>query len=299
MPTKMMKTIFLTGGNGFVGHNIRDSFLSEKYTILSPSSKELDLSDTNNVDEYFRSHSIDIVIHAAVKPSHRNAKDFSDLFYTNTRMFFNLERHRNDYEKMLVLGSGAIYDNRNYRPKMKEEEWTNFIPVDEHGYCKYVCSKEIEQSQNIYDLRIFGIFGKYEDYAIRFISNAICKTLFDFPITIKQNRKFDYLYVNDLMPILDWFIDGRPQFSSYNITPDMAISLYDLALIILEISGKDLPIQVSIDGMGIEYSGDNSRLKKEYGDIQFTSLRQAITQLYAWYKDHISILDRTLLLIDK
>lgn len=152
------KNILLTGGSGFIGRNILESFLSDKYHILAPSSRELNLPDEKSVDAYFESHQIDIVVHSAVKPGHRNAKDFSDLFYTNTRMFFNLERHKEEYEKMLVIGSGAIYDSRNYRPKMQEEEWCTHIPADEHGYCKYVCEKVIEKSFNVYDLRVFGIF---------------------------------------------------------------------------------------------------------------------------------------------
>lgn len=60
---------------------------------------------------------------------------------------------------MLVLGSGAIYDMRHYHPKMKEQEWINFLPEDEHGYCKYVCEKIIENSSNIYDLRILEFSG--------------------------------------------------------------------------------------------------------------------------------------------
>lgn len=291
--------VLLTGGSGFIGRNILESFLVEKYDILHPSSKELNLADEQSVDEYFKNHSVDVVIHAAVKPTHRNAKDLNNLFYTNTRMFFNLERHKDEYGKMLVLGSGAIYDLRHYRPKMKEEEWTDFIPADEHGYCKYVCEKVIEHAPNIYDLRIFGIFGKYEDYAIRFISNAICKTLFDLPITIKQNRKFDYLYIDDLMPILDWFMENTPQYHSYNITPDYSISLYDLALLVREISVKDLPIHIAMDGCGLEYSGDNSRLRNEYVNVHFTPIRTAVQELYDWYKMHKQSLNRELLLIDK
>lgn len=291
--------ILLTGGSGFIGRNIRESFLAEKYDILSPSSKELNLADEENVDAFFKNNSIDLVVHAAVKPSHRNAKDFSNLFYTNTRMFFNLERHKDEYQKMLVLGSGAIYDMCHYRPKMKEEEWTNHIPADEHGYCKYVCEKVIEHSSNIFDLRIFGIFGKYEDYAIRFISNAICKTLFDLPITIKQNRKFDYLYVNDLMPILDWFINNNPQKKSYNITPDCAISLYDLAIMVREISNSDVPILIKNEGLGLEYSGDNTLLKNEFTTIYFTSIRTAIQELYNWYRENKQLIQKDLLLTDK
>lgn len=295
-----MKTILLTGGSGFIGRNILESYLNEKYQIDAPSSKELNVADEKSVAQYFTSHHPDVVIHAAVKPAHRNAKDFNNIFFTNTRMFFNLERYSDEYEKMLVIGSGAIYDNRNYRPKVKEEDWKNNIPLDEHGFCKYVCEKVIEHSRNIYDLRVFGIFGKYEDYAIRFISNAICKTLFDLPITIKQNRKFDYLYVNDLMPILDWFISEIPCYKAYNVTPDHSASLYDLALMVRAISGKsDLPIQVAQEGLGLEYSGNNQRLRNEYRNIMFTPIEEGIKQLYNWYLAHKKELDKSSLLIDK
>lgn len=294
-----MKTILLTGGNGFIGRNILESFLVEKFQIEAPSSRELNLVDERSVQQYFASHHPDIVIHGAVKPGHRNAKDSNNLFFANTRMFFNLERYSASYEKMLVIGSGAIYDNRSYRSKMKEEDWQANIPVDEHGYCKYVCEKVIENSKNIYDLRVFGVFGKYEDYAIRFISNAICKSLFDLPITIKQNRKFDYLYVDDLMPVLDWFITNTPNYKSYNVTPDHSISLFDLALMVREVSGKQsLPIIVAGEGMGLEYSGDNSRLRAEC-NIQFMVIESAVQKLYHWYESQQGCLEKRLLLIDK
>ena len=293
------KTILLTGGSGFIGRNIHESFLVDKYNVLSPSSLELNVADEKSVADYLHKHTVDVVIHAAVKPSHRNAKDFSNIFYINTRMFFNLERYKEYFEKILVIGSGAIYDNRNYQPKMKEDSWKEHIPVDEHGYCKYVCEKVIAHCSNIYDLRVFGIFGKYEDYAIRFISNAICKVLFDLPISIKQNSEFDYLYVNDFMPILDWFVQNEPKYQAYNITPDSSISLYDLAVIVREVAGKPLhPIVISQEGMGLEYSGDNSRLKSEF-DLNLTPLALAIRDLYIWYSGNKGQLDKNLLLIDK
>ena len=291
--------ILLTGGSGFIGKNIRESYLSSKYEIISPSSKELNVSDESSVDDFFRTHTVDYVIHSAIKPAHRNALDVNNIFYTNTRMFFNLERHKHEYKKMLVIGSGAIYDCRNYRPKMKEDDYTMFIPADDHGYCKYVCEKVIEHSTNIYDLRVFGIFGKYEDYAIRFISNAICKTIFDLPITIKQNRKFDYLFVDDLYKILDWFIEQNPLYKSYNITPDSSISLYELASIVKKISKKDLPIIVHQEGDGLEYSGDNTRLISELTKFSFTPIEEAIKQLYFWYLDKKDSLNINLLLTDK
>ena len=106
---------------------------------------------------------------------------------------------------------------------------TRVCRTDEHGFFRYVSAKYIETTSNVTELRIFSIFGKYEDYAIRFISNAICKTLFDLPITIKQNRLFDYLYVDDFVPILDFFIQNKPRYKAYNVTPDHAIELLTLA----------------------------------------------------------------------
>ena len=295
-----MRKILLTGGSGFIGKNILESDLAVKYELIAPRHKELDLADTESVDRFFSNHKIDYVIHAAVKPGHRNASDLSNLFLTNTRMFFNLERHSADYEKMIVIGSGAIYDGTKYRPKMSEEEWLKYIPQDEHGYCKYVCEKVIQNSRNIYDLRVFGIFGKYEDYAIRFISNAICKAIFDLPITIRQNRKFDYIYVNDLIPVLDWFIQYTPLHHSYNITPDESISLLDLAKIVRKVADKnELPIQIAQDGDALEYSGENSLIKAEYSAYAMRPIEESVQQLYSWYCENKDKIDINNLLVDK
>jgi len=214
-------------------------------------------------------------------------------------MFLNLEKHHYKYEKMIVLGSGAIYDMRYYVPKMKEEYFGIHIPVDDHGLTKYVCGKIIDNSKNIIDLRIFGIFGRYEDYAIRFISNMICKALLDLPLSMNQNRKFDYLYINDLMPVLEYFLNHASKYNCYNITPDNSIDLYSIAEIIKTVSRKNLPIITAKDGMGIEYSGDNSRLKNEIKNINFTKMIDSIKELYLWYNERKDLLNKEIILKEK
>lgn len=290
--------IFLTGGSGFIGRNIIES-LSDKYHIIAPSHRELDLTDEDAVIDFFMRNHIDVVIHSAAKPGHRNAKEPGRVFYENTRIFFNLARNSDRFQKMLVTGSGAIYDMRHYQPKMKEDYFDAHVPVDEHGLCKYVCGKYIERSENIVDLRIFGIFGKYEDYAIRFISNMICKAIYDLPLTMKQNRRFDYLYIDDLMPILDYFIKRPVRHKAYNITPDESVDLYSIAEKVRDISGKDLPIVVAHEGMGPEYSGDNSRLRSEISGLFFTNIDEAIRDLYKWYSSNKDKLSKESLLIDE
>jgi GDP-L-fucose synthase len=123
-----------------------------------------------------------------------------------------------------------------------------------------------------------------KDYAIRFISNAICKSLFDLPITVKQNRRFDFLDVDDLMSVLEWFVEHTPRHHAYNVTPDSAVTLYDIACMVKEISGKrHLPIKVAQESMGLEYSGDNERLRHEMPNLALTPMRKSVEKLYLWY----------------
>jgi len=294
-----MKKILLTGGNGFIGKNIRESFLAEKYDITAPRSFELNLADTDSVDAYFRTHSFDVVLHAATKPGHRNAKDPTNLFYTNVRMFENLVRHTDKFGKLINFGSGAVYDVAADNRLVTEDQIGQRCGKDDHSFCKYVVHKRIETLPNVVDLNIFGIFGPYEDWEIRFISNAICKTLFGLPITLRQNRRFSYLYVKDLMPVLAYFIENTPRYKSYNITPDGETELLEAAQIVRKISGGVSEIRVAKEGYGLNYSGSNARLKDEIPNLKFTPFEQAAEELFAYYKNNQNKIDINLLKVDK
>lgn len=290
--------ILLTGSSGFIGKKILESFTG-RYTMFAPTSRELDLTDEQEVTKFFANKYIDIVIHSALRPGHRNAQDTSNQLYINTRMFFNLLRNADCFGKMIFIGSGAVYDIRYPISKVSEEYFDRHVPADEHGFSKYIIAKHLQGLKNIVELRIFGIFGEYEDYAIRFISNAICKTLFNLPITLRQNRKLDYLYINDLIPVLEYFIHNRWRHTSYNVTPDCAVDLLSIANIVKARSGKDLPIIVGQKEIGLEYSGDNCRLKEEIVELTLTPIIEAIDHLYSWYEENIHLIDRKKLMVDK
>lgn len=290
--------ILLTGGSGFIGKNIIEA-MSGQHTIVAPSSNQLNLTDEKTVANFFAANSIDVVIHSAVKPGHRNTADNSGQLHTNTRMFFNIMRNADHFGKMIFLGSGAVYDVRQPMVKVREDDFDNHVPADEHGFSKYIIAKYVEKCEHVVKLRLFGIFGKYEDYAIRFISNAICKALCGLPITLRQNRRFDYLYIDDLMPVLEHFIHNTARHSSYNVTPDSAVELLAIAEMVKARSGKDIPIIISQPGMGAEYSGDNARLKEEIPGIAFTPLVEAIDRLYCWYEENLHLIDRGRLFVDK
>jgi len=47
------KTIFIIGSGGFTGKNLVEKF-SEKYNLLTPCHKELDLLNEKAVDSFFK-----------------------------------------------------------------------------------------------------------------------------------------------------------------------------------------------------------------------------------------------------
>jgi len=293
-----MQTVMIAGGSGFIGRNLVERF-TERYDIVAPSHRELDLTDGDAVRAYLRLNRPDVIIHAATKPGHRNATDPTGLVEANTRMFFNLAGDADLCPRMVFLGTGAAYDMRYYVPLMPEEYFGTHIPPDETGFSKYVIAKYIERVDHVIELRPFGVFGKYEDYAIRFISNAICKTLFDLPVTLRQNRRFSYIWIDDLVQVVEHFMTAERSLPAYNVAPDETFELLELAELVVRVSGKDLPVAVAQPGMGVEYTGANGRLKREMPDLRFTPTQRAIEHLFAWYSERRDSIDRSALLADR
>jgi len=279
-----MKTIFLTGGNGFVGRNIYEQ-LKNRYRILVPLRKELDLLDEKQVNTYFNKNKIDVVIHCALVGGSRIEEHVTSSLLDNLRIFFNLLNNKQRFSKMIHLGSGAEYDKSKPIIKIKEDDFGKTIPKDEYGLFKFLCSKFIEKEKNIVCLRVFGLFGKYEDYRYRFISNAIMNNLKGLPITLNQNVFFDYVYIDDFIKIIDFFITHKPKYKFYNIGTGKNIDILTIAKKINNIADKKSKIKVKNNGLNNEYSCNNKRLMNELKGFEFESFDKSLNKLYKWYNN--------------
>lgn len=286
--------ILITGANGFLGKHLQE-YLAGRYTLFTPSHTELDLLDEIAVNKYFKTHKIDVVVHTALVGGSRKEEATKSALNQNLRMFLNIVRNKKYFKKMIHCGSGAEYDKRFPIKNVTEEDFDKRVPADEYGFAKYLCSKYIENSTNIVCLRIFALFGKGEDYRYRFISNAMCRNIFELPITMNQNVYFDYIYVNDFIRIVEYFINHKAKHKFYNAGTGKRIDLKTFANKINEMADKKSKVLIKKTGLNKEYTCNNKRLVKELGNFKFTDFNDYMNELYLWYKENRKLIKKNLL----
>jgi GDP-L-fucose synthase len=285
--------ILITGGGGFIARNLFEQ-LNNEYTVLSLNSKELDLLDSLKVSDFIKNNHFDVILHTATydaAPKH-SIKDPSKVLENNLKMFFNVARCNDYFGKMIYFGSGAEFVRENWIPKMREDYFDQHVPVDQYGFSKYIMTKYAQLSSNIYNLRLFGVFGKYDDWRTRFIPNACCHAVLGLPVRINQNVFFDFVYIDDLIRIVKWFINSNPRKNVYNVCTGNVNDFKTIAKKIIEISGKRLDININTDGLGKEYSGDNTLLINELNGFEFSSIDVSIKALYDWYDLNKQIIEK-------
>ena len=303
----MSKKILITGGAGFIARSLYENFINHYFSpiennVVSLSRNELDLMDDKDVGVYLKKEKFDVVIHTAnydAVPTFTD-KDPLHVLENNLRMFFNIAQCRDYFGKMIYFGSGAEAGRAAWRPRMHEAYIESSIPSDQYGYSKYIMNKFAWSQKvmgentkgNIYNIRLFGTFGKFDDWRYRFIPNACCKAVLGMPITIKKDVLFDYLYIDDLIEIVKWVIENDPKRHSYNACSGKVYSYSDLAKIAVAASRKDLDINILDKRVEVEYSADNGEFLSENPDFKFTPMKEAMFSLYDWYETRPHIIDK-------
>jgi GDP-L-fucose synthase len=294
--------VLVTGGSGFIGRHIV-ARLSLSHEVLAPSHADLDLTDGDAVKRWLAGKSIDAVVHAAVKPGHRNAPDATSLTDQNLRQFFAILRCRDAFGRLVVVSSGAVYGAQRPVAGVREEDLGDVLPADEHGFSKYVEALELQHDGDAVELRPFGVFGPGEDYAIRFISNACCKALLGLPITLRRDRVFSYVWVEDLATVVEAALhdkrSGGLAAGAYNVTPPAPVRLRELADMVVAVSADKVPVKVAQAGMGSDYFGDAGKLNAALPGSTPTTMIEGVRRLYDWYAQRRRQIDRAVLLVDR
>lgn len=278
--------ILITGGNGFIARNLAEE-LSD-YDLVISTRKDTDLYDSKATKKLLMKTRPYAVIHTAncdAEPEF-SKWDVTDVLDQNLRMFFNLVKNDNLYSRLIYYGSGAEYSRTFWSRNMSEDQIGTCIPLDPYGFSKYVMNTYARKTNNIYNLRLFSVYGEYEDWRYRTTSNAIVKAQHGMPVTVKSARNADYLYVKDLCKITRRFIEPiRPKFQDYNVCSGSMYTPIEIGEKVLKLYGRATEkVSVIDDWPKREYSGDNSRLLAEFGCAlpTFTSISQGAKNTKDW-----------------
>lgn len=270
--------ILLTGSGGFIGKNLK-LYLQDKFELLTPRSYELDLTNSNAVVEYFRTNDIDFIIHCGSIGGARGVQDKDSTIEDNLAMVDNILLNKKASARVILFGSGAMYDKSRALHKIKEAQIGEVVPNDLYGKSKLLISEKVKNRQDVLMLNIFACYG-YGEKENRFPSYAINQVLRGEAIEINQNVVFDYLFVEDMEKIVEHFVSHFPTDKVINITPTNSISLLEIAKIVNSFGKKKVDIRIKNEVLNNEYTGDNTLLLKNYPELQFTDIKDGLKKLY-------------------
>jgi nucleoside-diphosphate-sugar epimerase len=161
----------------------------------------------------------------------------------NLKMHYNLLHHKNKYTKLITFGSGAEI----------------FMSDQPYGLSKKVIAKSILDNENLYNIRIYGLFGEGE-LETRFIRSALSNYISNKPIEIHQNKFMDFFYMEDLWTLIKYYLDTdfppKEVDCSYETNKR---SLESIAQQINRLGDYEVPIN-NLGGFITKYVGDETIL---------------------------------------
>lgn len=218
--------VLLTGGTGMVGRNIKEHKNAINYCVLTPSRKELDLTNREQIRSYLKTNSPEYIIHAAglVGGIHANIANPSKFLIENLEIGCNLisEAAKIGVKNIINLGSSCMYPKNGPNPLKEEYLLNGLLEPTNEGYaiakiaaqrlCDYLMIED--NSRNYITLMPCNLYGKYDNYnpqRSHLIASIIVK-LHDAKVNNKNsveiwgdgNVRREFMYAKDFADAV-WF----------------------------------------------------------------------------------------------
>jgi len=247
-----LKTILVTGYDGFIGTNLVNS-LTQNYKIIGLSKtknskfefkqikKDILKASPNDIKE-----NISYLIHLAALTDVVYCQKYpSKCFQTNvigTQKILELARKKKS--KVIFLSSSHVYGIPNRIP-VKENDPTN--PISMYGVSKLASEILCEAYSKTYGmdisiLRLFSVYGKK-----KLGNDVISKIIYQLDKgTVKLGNikpKRDFVYIDDVINAIILVIKNCKGFNCFNVGTGKSYSIFEVYSILKKLTGKNSKIK--------------------------------------------------------
>lgn len=207
-----MKTILISGINGFLGSNLAKS-LFNNFEILGIEYDKNNLSRLNgfnfkvysskddSIETIFCENKIDIIIHAATV--YRNSGDsINQLLATNINFPIQLFELAKENGVDAFFNTDSFFNNPQY----------NYSYLGEYTLSKRHCLewlKQIQESTKLINMKLYHMFGT-DDSPTKFVSTIVDqlkRNVKELELT-EGIQKRDFIYISDVVDAFKCVIDN-------------------------------------------------------------------------------------------
>lgn len=300
------KKILITGANGFVGKTLVRT-LKEKgvENLLTPSSKELDLTNEEAVKLYFEKNKPQIVLHLAGKVGGVaiNKAKPAEFFYENIMMGTLVMHYSylNGAEKVVSLAAGCGYPKHLEVPFTEDGFWNGLPDENSYGYSlakkNLIVQSWAYNTQYGFDSTILlpaNLYGPDDNFNLE--ASHVVPALIRKFVEAKENGKLqvevwgsgkatrEFLYVDDAVKAIIDSIDCK-ETGPFNLGTGVETSVRQLVETIaklVEYKGEIYWNSNRPDGQPRRFY-DMSRFKRAFGYVPSTTLEDGLKTTIDWY----------------
>lgn len=265
--------ILITGAGGFLGQYITHR-LSQRYQVTALTRQQLDLANPTAVHNHFADKHYDVVINCAAAGRNTPAIEDWGIVNNNLTSVLNLMTYRNNFTRLINIGSGAEFDISQSIDSVTEDEIFDRDPPQSYGRSKNIIARYLNDQPKCFTLRLFGCFDSSEDdrrLLKKFHSVVAAGNTFDL-----ADRPFDMISAADFTTILESVLDKQVVHKNINCVYAKKYRLSEILKLYCDTHNLDASL-INITGEGLSYTGSGDILSK-YHRLPLIGLEQSITQ---------------------
>ena len=219
--------LLITGGNGLVGKAIQDVLKNSDYTLLIPSSRECNLENEYETQDYFEKNSPDLVIHLAANVGglYKNMNEKVQMLERNVKINMNVLKcaHEFGVKKLISCLSTCIFPNKTTYPIHEKmlHDGPPHCSNDAYAYAKRLLEIQSQAYNQQYGTNFVcviptNIYGPHDNFSLQdghVIPSLIHKCFLakqkGEPFVIRGTGKplRQFIYSADLAKLIVWVLE--------------------------------------------------------------------------------------------